>query len=99
MDHLDSWIGRREYGLFHRSGLFDSEVYVHSVVETEYQEGYWGYEFSRQIGWLAEENTGTLTKREYSAFIADLRSAYNSGNYIFQNRIIFIKELKSPRTN
>ncbi len=96
MDHLDSWIGRREYGLFHRSGLFDSEVYVHSVVETEYQEGYWGYEFSRQVGWLAEENTGALTKREYSAFIADLKSTYNSGNYIFSKPYYIYKGIKKP---
>ena len=35
MDDLDSWIGRRMFGIFYCSGLFESSISVHSVVETE----------------------------------------------------------------
>lgn len=94
MDDLDSWIGRREFGLFNKSGLFDSEIHVHSVVETEYSDGYFGYDFSHHIGWLAKENTGALSTEEYNAFIDNLKSAYNSGDYIFSKPYYIYKGIK-----
>ena len=85
MDDLDSWMGRRTYSVFQNSGFFESSIFVHSVVETEYKEGTFGYEFSKHIGWLVEENTGALTKKEYDEFINDLIEADKSGNlFIFK---------------
>ena len=83
MDDLDSWIGRRMFGIFNSSGLFESSVTVHNVVETEYREGFFGYDFSGHIGWLSQENTGALSSDEYSAFIAELETAHEKGEYIF----------------
>lgn len=94
MDDLDSWIGRREFGLFNKIGLFDSEIHVHSVVETEYTDGYFGYDFSHHIGWLANGNTGALSIEEYDAFIDNLKSAYNSGDYIFSKPYYIYKGIK-----
>lgn len=94
MDELDSWIGRRAFGLFNRSGLFTSEVHVHNVVETTYQEGTFGYDFSRQIGWLAEENTGALSVQEYQGFIHNLKAAYSGGDYIFSKPYYIYKGIK-----
>lgn len=94
MDDLDSWIGRREFGLFNKSGLFDSEVCVHSVVETEYSDGYFGYDFSHHIGWLAKENTGALSIEEYNTFIDNLKSAYSNGDYIFSKPYYIYKGIK-----
>lgn len=70
-------------GYFNNSGFFESSVCVHSVVETVYKEGMFGYEFSQNIGWLVGENTnyvdgentGVLTKEEYDEFINDLIEA------------------------
>lgn len=94
MDDLDSWIGRREFGLFNKSGLFDSEIHVHSVVETEYKDGYFGYDFSHHIGWLAKENAGALSNEEYNAFIDNLKNAYSNGDYIFSKPYYIYKGIK-----
>lgn len=83
MDDLDSWIGRRMFGIFNSSGLFKSSVTVHSVVETEYSDGFFGYDFSKHIGWLSQENTGALTAGEYNEFISNLEAAAQKGDYIF----------------
>ena len=83
MDDLDSWIGRRMYGFFNKSNLFESSVTVHNVVETEYKEGYFGFDFSKHIAWLHEESTGTFSKEEYDEFISNLKVAQEDGSYIF----------------
>lgn len=76
-------MGRRTYGVFHSTGCFQSSVAVHSVVETAYEEGSFGFDFSRHIGWLAEENTGALTSEEYQAFLKALEDAAQEGSYLF----------------
>lgn len=95
MDDLDSWIGRRTYSVFHSSGHFMSSVAVYSVVETEYAEGFMGYGFSKDIAWLAEENTGALTTEEYKEFIGNLEEAAKSGQYIFSKPYYIYKGIKS----
>ena len=94
MDDLDSWIGRRMYGFFNKSNLFESSVTVHNVVETEYKEGYFGYDFSKHIAWLFEENTGAFSKKEYDEFIDNLKSAQREGNYIFSKPYYIYKGIK-----
>ena len=102
MDDIDSWMGRRTYGTFHSSGFFESSVFVHSVVETEYTEGKFGYAFSRNIGWLVGEttdrvtgeNTGALTKEEYAEFIHNLVEANKTGNYLYSKPYYIYKGIK-----
>lgn len=94
MDNLDSWIGRRMFGFFNTSELFESSVTVHNVVETEYREGFFGYDFSKHIGWLADEKTGVLTHSEYRRFIKTLEKAYKNGNYIFSKPYYICKGIK-----
>lgn len=94
MDDIDSWIGRRMYGFFKKSNLFESSVTVHNVVETEYKEGYFGYDFSKHIAWLHKENTGVLNEEEYNEFINDLQTAQNEGHYIFSKPYYIYKGVK-----
>ena len=94
MDDLDSWIGRRMYGIFNKSKLFESFVCVHNVVETEYKEGTFGYDLSLDIAWLHKENTGVLTKAEYDEFIYNLKSAQQDGSYIFSKPYYIYKGIK-----
>lgn len=94
MDDIDSWIGRRMYGFFNKSGLFESSVSVHNVVESEYKEGTFGYELSRDIAWLYKENTGSLSEKEYCEFIAELETAYQNGDYIFSKPYYIYKGIK-----
>lgn len=94
MDDLDSWIGRRMYGFFNRSKLFESTVSVHNVVETQYEEGFFGYDFSGHIAWLYKENTGALTEDEYCEFIRNLEEAQENGSYIFSKPYYIYKGVK-----
>ena len=94
MDDLDSWIGRRMYGFFNKSKLFESSVSVHNVIDTEYTEGTFGYDLSMDIAWLYKENTGTLSKEEYDEFICNLKNAEESGQYIFTKPYYIYKGVK-----
>lgn len=94
MDDLDSWIGRRMYGFFNKSSLFESSVSVHNIVETEYSEGTFGYDFSLDVSWLYKENTGALSKKEYDEFIDNLNSAQKDGYYIFSKPYYIYKGIK-----
>ena len=94
MDDIDSWIGRRMYGFFNKSKLFESTVSVHNVVETEYKEGTFGYDLSLDIAWLYKENTGALIKEEYDVFTDNLKSAQQDGSYIFSKPYYIYKGVK-----
>lgn len=102
MDEIDGWMGRRAYGIFNNSGHFESSISVFSVVETEYKEGKFGYEFSKNIGWLVGEstdwvdgeNTGALTREEYDEFINNLIEADKSGNYLYSKPYYIYKGVK-----
>ena len=94
MDDLDSWIGRRMYGFFNKSKLFESSVSVHNVIETEYKEGTFGYALSQDIAWLYKENTGALSKEEYDEFITNLKSAQTDDQYIFSKPYYIYKGVK-----
>ena len=94
MDDLDSWIGRRMYGYFNKSKLFDSSVSVHNVVETEYTEGTFGYDLSADIAWLHKENTGVLNDKEYNEFVENLQAAQNEGQYIFSKPYYIYRGVK-----
>lgn len=94
MDDLDSWIGRRMYGFFNKSNLFESSVTIHNVVETEYKEGTFGYALSQDIAWLYKENTGTLSEKEYNEFVENLKSAQTDDQYIFSKPYYIYKGVK-----
>ena len=94
MDDLDSWIGRRMYGYFNKSKLFESSVSVHNVVETEYKEGAFGYDLSMDIAWLHKENTGAISESEYDEFIENIESAQKDGHYIFSKPYYIYKGIK-----
>lgn len=94
MDDLDSWIGRRMYGIFNQSGLFEGSVSVHNVIETEFTEGSFGYEMSKDIAWLYEENTGALSEAEYNDFICNLKEADENGSYIFSKPYYIYRGMK-----
>lgn len=94
MDDLDSWIGRRMFGYFNKSNLFESYVSVHDVVETEYAEGTFGYDLSVDIAWLYKEMTGALSEEEYDEFINNLKTAQEEGCYIFSKPYYIYKGVK-----
>lgn len=94
MDDIDSWIGRRMYGFFNKCGLFESELSVYNVVETEYKQRSFGFDLSQDIAWLVKDNTGALTEEEYNAFIDNLEAAQKDGSYVFSKPYYIYKGVK-----
>ena len=94
MDDIDSWIGRRMYGFFNNSQLFNSSISVYNVVETEYIENSYGYNLSLDMSWLYKEKTGTITEKEYNQFIENLKIAESNGQYIFSKPYYIYKGVK-----
>ena len=94
MDDLDGWMGRRLYGYFNNCNLFDGDISIHNVIETEYCEGKFGYEFSKNIGFLAQEKTGALSDEEYMQFINELVKANENGTYFYSKPYYIYKGYK-----
>ncbi len=94
MDDFDSWIGRRMYGFFNRSNLFESYVNIHNIVETEYAEGTFEYTLTQDIAWLHEENTEVLSKVVDNEFIENLKSAQKDGRYVFSKPYYIYKGVR-----
>lgn len=94
MDDIDSWIGRRMYGIFNKSKLFESSVIVHNIVETKYAKGTFGYDLSQDIAWLYKESTGAIDKKEYEEFIDNLKAAQENGHYIFSKPYYIYRGIK-----
>ncbi len=94
MDDIDSWIGRRMYGFFKSSQLFNNSLSVYNVVETEYDENSYGYNLSLEIAWLYKENTGVISEEEYELFIENLKMAEQKREYIFTKPYYIYKGIK-----
>ncbi len=94
MNSSDSWMGRRLWGLFNNSGLFEGYISVYNVLETEYTEGSFGYNFSKDIEFLTKENVGVLSIEEYHQFINELIEANNSGTYFYSKPYYIYKGCK-----
>lgn len=94
MNDIDSWMGRRTFGVFNSSGYFEGVVVQHNVIETEYIEGSFGYDFSLHIGWLINGRPDILNAREYETFINTLKQADAMGQYIFSKPYYIYKGVK-----
>lgn len=82
MDACDGWIGRRLWGYFHSSGLFDGSADCYCEVETDYREGTHGYRYVRDMNDFTADG-GFLTQAEYEELLADMQSASDRGEYLF----------------
>lgn len=78
MDSCDGWIGRRLWGYFQSSGLFDGTVDCYSSIETEYREGMYGWRYVQEMGQFP-----FLTPEEYRGLLADMRSTADRRAYLF----------------
>lgn len=82
MDDFDSWIGRRLWGHFNKTGLFHGKFMCYNEVETDYIERMHGYNFFNELDCLYKQ-AGLITEEEFILLKNDIEETYKCGEYMF----------------
>jgi SAM-dependent methyltransferase len=94
MDHTDPWMGRRLWGYLEGSGLFEGEVEVRVMTNTEFAEPWHGYRMAHWLGGLVRR--GTISESDYQGFLADLTELASHGRYFWSvNRYVYAGRRRS----
>jgi ubiquinone/menaquinone biosynthesis C-methylase UbiE len=70
MEQVDGWMGRRLWGTFQQTQLFDGKVTARVLINTEYAEPFFGHAFIAEAHVLAEN--GLLSKRDRDEILANV---------------------------
>ena len=81
MDACDGWIGRRVWGYFNKTGLFNGNISIHNSIETEFTESAGGWHYIHDMHHFIEPK-GFLTEEEYEELIDDMEETYTKGEYL-----------------
>lgn len=93
MDNTDPWMGRRLWGCLQGSGLFEGEVHVGVMTNTEFAEPGHGYRMAHWMGGLAKK--GQFSQSDYDGFLADLKELATKGQYFWSvNRYVYVGRRK-----
>lgn len=82
MTECDSWMGRKLHGVFESSGLFFGKVSVYVLAETEYKEGFKGYDAVNDEFKALVEN-GLIEEAEYNTFCNEILQIAEAGEYFY----------------
>ena len=81
MTDCDSWMGRRLWRIFNRSGLFNGGIHTYVLTNTEFSPPYYSYERIKDFEALVRQ--GMLQKEEYDSFYKDIVKLANKGEYFY----------------
>lgn len=81
MTDCDSWMGRRLWGTFNRTGLFKGNIYTYVLTNTKFCAPYYGYERIKDFGTLVKH--GVIKKEEYENFYKDIVNLSQNGEYFY----------------
>lgn len=81
MADVDSWMGRRLWRVFQRSGLFEGRVYPYVVTSTEFAPGHRGHGDIQNFSALLRRRM--ISQEEYDRFLADIESLAARGEYFY----------------
>lgn len=81
MDACDGWMGRRLWGCFHKSGLFDGRIHAYVMTNTEHAESYYGYQRIQDFQALVRH--GFITPEEHERFTTEVEQLAASGEYFY----------------
>jgi SAM-dependent methyltransferase len=96
MDNTDPWMGRRLWGYLEGSGLFEGEVQVRVMTNTEFAEPWHGYRMAHWFAGLVRR--GHVSESDYEDFMADLGELAASGRYFWSvNRYVYVGR-RMPKT-
>lgn len=93
MDHTDPWMGRRLWGYLEGSGLFEGEVKVRVMTNTEFAEPWHGFRMAHWFSGLVRR--GQISEADYEGFLADLGELAANGRYFWSiNRYVYVGRRK-----
>jgi SAM-dependent methyltransferase len=81
MDNADGWMGRRLWGLFNGTGLFDGEVHARVLINTSYAPLSYGRARAQDFRGLVER--GMVAPEDYERFIGDQEMLDAQGAYFY----------------
>lgn len=81
MDNADGWMGRRLWGLFNATGLFDGEVHARVLTNTSYAPLSYGHARAQDFRGLVER--GMVAPEDYERFIGDQEMLDAQGAYFY----------------
>ncbi|WP_420125931.1 methyltransferase domain-containing protein [Longimicrobium sp.] len=81
MEHADGWMGRRLWGTFAPSGLFDGAVHARVLTNTVFAAPWYGHARVQDFGSLVKR--GLASEDDYRRVIADLEALDREGRYFY----------------
>ena len=81
MKDCDPWMGRRLWGTFHRSGLFEGTMRSYVLTNTDYEPDYYGFRRIKDMEALVRH--GMIPQHDYDRFIDEIRSLAKAGEYFY----------------
>jgi SAM-dependent methyltransferase len=81
MEHADGWMGRRLWGTFNSTGLFEGTLHARVLTNTIYAPPWYGHGRAQDFQGLVKR--GLATTEDYQRFIAEQEALNARGRYFY----------------
>jgi SAM-dependent methyltransferase len=81
MEHADGWMGRRLWGVFAPTGLFDGAVHARVLTNTTYAAPWYGHARVQDFGSLVKR--GLASEDDFRRVVAELEELDQAGRYFY----------------
>jgi hypothetical protein len=81
MDYSDGWMGRRLWGTFAATGLFEGTLHARVLTNTVYAPPWYGH--ARAQDFRALVKRGLATEQDYHWFIGEQEALSTQGRYFY----------------
>jgi SAM-dependent methyltransferase len=81
MEHADGWMGRRLWGVFAPTGLFDGTIHARVLTNTTYAPPWYGHARVQDFGSLVRR--GLASEDDFRRVTADLEALDRDGRYFY----------------
>lgn len=81
MECSDGWMGRRLWGTFNATGLFEGSAYAHVLTNTTYESPFFGYARAQDCRALVKR--GLVSAEDYARFISEQEVLGREGRFFY----------------
>ena len=81
MDYADGWMGRRLWGTFNSTGLFDGAMHARVLTNTTYGPPWFGHARAQDFRALVKRDLATVD--DYERFVAEQEALNAQGRYFY----------------